>query len=157
VKSISGNPWLLDVTSLNIEEEKLSQVAITDSLYTKALFTTISQEDAELSAEKLDFIRARGTRLEKTFSGTRQPLQRCLPSIGSAELGVRKKPSLAPHRWNISHCTNEETSPISMAMSTLIAWIATTMMYDRSIRGLPEPQGLYDPTKSTTHSIHAIA
>jgi Heterokaryon incompatibility protein (HET) len=165
MNSIRANLLLSDVTfwvdheciDQDDEEEKQSQVAIMDQIYTKAQLTAILLEDVELSTEELDFMMRKRRKIGADLLRHTRITQRILAGRWFSRAWCSQEMVLSRASVVYLHRTNEEANPVSFAIGLLTAWIATAMIYDRSIKRLSEPRGLNGPAMRTAHGMHAVA
>lgn len=165
MKSIRATPALSDVMfwvdheciDQDSEEEKQSQVAIMDKIYTKAQFTAILLEDVELSNEELNFLMLKRRKVGDDLDTHTRLTRRILAARWFSRAWCTQEMVLSRGSVIYLHRTEDMDNPISFAIGTLTAWIAPAMIYDRSITRLTEPRGLNDPARRTTHGMHAIA
>jgi hypothetical protein len=169
MRSIQTNPILSDVmfwvdhecVDQNNEEEKQSQVAIMDKIYTKAQFTAILLEDVELSNEELGFLMLNRRKVGDNLETHTRLTRRILAGRWFTRAWCTQEMVLSRGSIIYLHRTEDINNPISFAIGALTGWIATAMIYDRSLTRLTEPRGLNGSAQSTAHSaaqpMHAIA
>jgi hypothetical protein len=141
----------------NDEEEKRFQVAIMDKIYMEAQFTAILLEDVELSNEELDFLMLKRRKVGEDLETHTRLTRRILAGRWFTRAWCTQEMILSRGSVIYLHRTEDMNNPISFAIASLTGWIATAMLYDRSLTRLAEPRGLSGLGQNTVHAMHATA
>jgi len=165
MKSIRANPGLSDVVfwvdheciDQSNEDEKQSQIAIMDKIYSKAQFTAILLEDVELSNEELDFLMLKRRKIGGDLETHLRLTRRILAGRWFTRAWCAQEMVLSRGSMIYLHHTEDMNNPISFALGALTGWIATAMILDRSLMRLTEPRGLNGLAQSTNHGMHTTA
>lgn len=165
MESIRTNPILSDVMfwvdheciDQDNEDEKQSQVAIMDKIYTKAQFTAILLEDIELSNEELAFLMLKRRKVGDDLDTHTRLTRRILAGRWFSRAWCTQEMVLSRGSMVYLHRTEDMNNPISFAIGALAAWISISMIRDRSLTRLTEPRGLNGPAQSSAIAMHTMA